>query len=63
VRKPYDFLVVSLSLLLKPSMTPPRHQSLEEYLTDVLGRLPTAKTSDIQDLLPARWMPPSTNTS
>jgi hypothetical protein len=29
----------------------------------VLGRLPTAKTSDIQDLLPARWMPPSTDTS
>jgi hypothetical protein len=29
----------------------------------MLGWLPTAKTSDIQDLLPARWMPPSTNTS
>jgi hypothetical protein len=29
----------------------------------VFGRLPTAKTSDILDLLPARWMPPSTNTS
>jgi transposase len=34
-----------------------------EYLTDVLGRLPGAKTSDIQNLLPANWKPQPTNTS
>lgn len=34
-----------------------------EYLTDVLGRLPTAKTSDIKDLLPANWKLPSRNSS
>lgn len=33
------------------------------YLTDVLGRLPKAKTSDIQELLPANWQPQSNNTS
>jgi len=31
----------------------------QDYLTDVLRRLPTAKTSDIQDLLPANWKPPT----
>jgi transposase len=31
----------------------------QEYMTDVLRRLPTAKTRDIQDLLPANWKPPS----
>jgi transposase len=35
----------------------------QDYLTDVLGRLPTAKTSDIQDLLPAAWKPPTNNSS
>lgn len=35
----------------------------QEYLTDVLARLPTAKTRDIQDLLPANWKPPTVNSS
>ena len=34
-----------------------------EYLTDVLGRLPQAKTSDIQGLLPANWKPQPQNSS
>lgn len=29
------------------------------YLTDVLRRLPTAKTSDIPHLMPANWKPPT----
>jgi transposase len=33
----------------------------EEYLTDVLARLPTAKITQIQELLPAHWKPPSAN--
>jgi hypothetical protein len=35
----------------------------QQYLTDVLDRLPTANTSDIQDLLPANWKPPTYNSS
>jgi transposase len=35
----------------------------QEYLTDVLARLPAAKTSDIPSLLPANWKSHSTNTS
>jgi transposase len=35
----------------------------QEYLTDVLRRLPTAKTSDIQHLMPANWKPPTDNSS
>jgi len=34
-----------------------------EYLTDVFGRLPRAKTTDIHDLLPANWKPKPANTS
>ena len=34
-----------------------------EYLTDVLGRLPQAKTTDIQCLLPANWKPQPQNSS
>jgi transposase len=34
----------------------------QEYLTDVLGRLPSLTTSQIADLLPSRWKPPSPNT-
>jgi transposase len=34
-----------------------------EYMNDVLGRLPGAKTSDIQKLLPANWKPQYINTS
>jgi hypothetical protein len=34
-----------------------------EYMTDVLRRLPTAKTRDIQDLLPANWKPPTLQSS
>ncbi len=32
----------------------------QDYLTDVLRRLPTATTSNIQDLMPANWKPPTT---
>jgi transposase len=35
----------------------------QEYLSDILSRLPAAKTSDIQDLLPANWKPPVVDTS
>jgi transposase len=31
----------------------------QDYLTDVLRRLPTAKTNDIQSLMPSNWKPPS----
>jgi transposase len=31
----------------------------QDYVTDVLRRLPTAKTGDIQDLIPANWKPPT----
>jgi transposase len=33
-----------------------------EYLTNVFGRLPRAKTTEIQDLLPANWKPQPANT-
>jgi len=35
----------------------------QQYLTDVLGRLPSAKTSDIPKLLPGNWKPPTVNSS
>jgi transposase len=35
----------------------------QEYLTDVLGRLPSTKITQIQELLPAHWKPPTGNTS
>ena len=35
----------------------------QDYLTDVLGRLPSTKITQIQQLLPAHWKPPSANTS
>ncbi len=35
----------------------------QEYVADVLGRLPSAQTSEIQHLLPANWKPPTHNTS
>lgn len=31
----------------------------QDYLTDVLRRLPTARTNDIQNLIPANWKPPT----
>ncbi len=34
----------------------------QEYLTDVLARLPAARTSDIPNLLPANWKPQPNNT-
>ena len=34
-----------------------------EYLTDVLARLPSIKITEIHELLPAHWKPPSVNTS
>jgi transposase len=34
-----------------------------QYLTDVLGRLPNAKTTEIQELLPANWRPRPNNSS
>ena len=35
----------------------------QDYLTDVLTRLPKIKITDIQDLLPANWKPRPTKTS
>ena len=35
----------------------------QDYLTDVLARLPSTKITQIHDLLPAHWKPPSANTS
>lgn len=35
----------------------------EEYLTDVLGRLPSTKINQIHELLPGQWKPPAANTS
>ena len=35
----------------------------QDYLTDVLGRLPSTKITQIQELLPAHWKPRSANTS
>jgi len=35
----------------------------QQYLTDILARLPSAKTSEIQDLLPGHWKPPLADTS
>jgi uncharacterized membrane protein len=43
---------VIYSILISRSVNP------LEYLTDVLGKLPGAKISDIQDLLPTNWKPP-----
>lgn len=34
-----------------------------EYLTDVLGRLPSTKITEIHELLPGRWKPSAVNTS
>lgn len=34
-----------------------------EYLTDVLGRLPSMKITEIHELLPHQWKPPSGNTT
>jgi len=34
----------------------------QEYLTDVLARLPSAKITQSQELLPAHWKPPSAKT-
>ena len=35
----------------------------QEYLTDVLGRLPSTKITEIHELLPGQWRPPSANTT
>jgi transposase len=35
----------------------------QEYLSDVLARLPSAKITQIQELLPAHWKPPSASNS
>ena len=35
----------------------------EEYLSDVLARLPSMKNNQIHELLPGQWKPPSANTS
>jgi hypothetical protein len=34
-----------------------------QYMTDVLARLPAARTSDIPSLMPTNWKSQSTNTS
>ena len=33
----------------------------QEYLTDVLGRLPSMKNHEIKDVLPSRWRPQAAN--
>jgi hypothetical protein len=35
----------------------------QTYLTDILGRLPSIKISEIYQLLPGQWKPSSSNTS
>lgn len=40
-----------------------RNLNPQQYLTDALGRLPSVKINQIHELLPARWKPPSGNTS
>ena len=35
----------------------------QEYLTDVLGRLPSTKITEIHELLPGHWKPLSANTT
>lgn len=35
----------------------------EDYLTDVLARLPSMKIHQIHELLPSQWKPPSANSS
>ena len=35
----------------------------QEYLTDVLRRLPGLKTHQLEPLLPGNWKPPTTNSS
>ncbi|MGA2076374.1 MAG: transposase [Terriglobia bacterium] len=42
-----------------------RRRSLnpQEYLTDVLGRLPGLKINQLEPLLPGNWKPPTTNSS
>jgi len=34
----------------------------QDYLTDVLGRLPSMTTSEVRELVPARWKPKPPNT-
>jgi transposase len=33
----------------------------QDYLTDVLGRLPPMKNHEVQELLPSRWQPKGAN--
>jgi transposase len=40
-----------------------RRLNPQEYLTDVLGRLPSTKVTGIQELLPGQWKPPSANST
>ncbi len=35
----------------------------QDYLTDVLARLPSAKITQIRELLPAHWKPLAGNSS
>ena len=35
----------------------------QEYLTDVLGRLPSMKNHEVKDVLPSRWKPCSSQTA
>jgi transposase len=35
----------------------------QDYLTDVLGRIPSLKTTQLESLLPANWNPPTINSS
>jgi hypothetical protein len=35
----------------------------QEYLTDVLGRLPAMKNHEVKDVLPSRWKPSGSGTA
>ncbi len=49
--------------LFGPDQLPTARSDPQEYLTDVLARLPSTKITQIHDLLPAHWKPPSADTS
>ena len=49
--------------LLDPGQLPAAGLNPQEYLTDVLGRLPSTKITEIHELLPGQWKPLSANTT
>ncbi len=50
-------VIYSILISCRRGLNPP------EYLTDVLARLPSTKITEIQELFPAHWKPPSGNFS